>query len=250
VPADKSANGAEIKVFCSGAFKAAYLALVPGFERATGHKVTTAWGSSVAGSATSIPDRLARGEPVDAVIMAADRLDRLIGEGKIAAGSRVDLARSGIGIAVRAGARRPDITTAETLTGALLQASSIAHSSSASGIYMKDLLRRLGVSPALGDRIRQVEGEPVGRVVARGEAEIGFQQVSELLPVAGIDYVGPLPPEIQEITVFAAGIATAARERDAAQALIRYLRSPEAAPLIRRSGMEPGQAKGRTAARR
>jgi molybdate transport system substrate-binding protein len=236
----RSANGTEIKVFCSGAFKAAHLALVPGFERATGHKVTTAWGSSVAGSATSIPDRLARGEPVDIVIMAADGLDRLIGEGKIAAGSRVDLARSGIGIAVRTGAPRPDISTAEGLTRALLQASSIAHSSSASGIYMRDLLHRLGVSAALGNRIRQVEGEPVGRVVARGEAEIGFQQVSELLPVAGIDYVGPLPPEIQEITVFAAGIATAAREQEAAQALIRYLQAPEAAPLIRQSGMEPG----------
>ena len=132
------------------------------------------------------------------MILAGDSLERLIGEGRIAAGSRVDLARCGIGVAVRAGAPRPDIGSADALNRALLQAKSIAYSSSASGVYLKGLFRRLGLADALGDRIRQVEGEPVGAVVARGEAEIGFQQVSELLPVAGIDYVGPLPAEIQD----------------------------------------------------
>jgi molybdate transport system substrate-binding protein len=229
----------EIKVVCSGAFKAAYLALVPNFESASEHKVVTAWGSSVAGAPTSIPNRLERGEPVDLVIMAADRLDRLIDRGLITAGSRVDLARSGIGVAVRAGAPKPDISTADALTRALREARSIAHSSSASGIYMKGLLQRLGLTQALGDRIRQIEGEPVGTVVARGEAEIGFQQVSELLPVPGIDYVGPLPPEIQQLTVFSAGIAAGARAPDAARALVAFLTSPAAAPLIRQSGMEP-----------
>src|SRR6185312_13102552 len=129
-----------------------------------------------------------------------DGLEELIGEGRVAAGSRVDLARSGIGVAVCAGAPRPDIGSADALVRALLQAKSVAHSSSASGIHIKALLQRLGVTEALGDRIRQVVGEPVGAVVARGEAEIGFQQVSELLPVAGIDYVGPLPPEVQHYT--------------------------------------------------
>ena len=113
------------------------------------------------------------------------------------------------------------------------------HSSSASGIYLKGLFQRLGLYDTLGDRIRQVEGEPVGSVVARGEAEIGFQQVSELLPVPGIDFVGPLPPELQHETVFAAGIAAGAREPDAARALIAYLTAPAAAPIIRASGMEP-----------
>ena len=229
----------EIKVFASGGFKTAYLALVPGFESATGHKVTSTWGSSVAGAATSIPNRLAAGEPVDLVIMAADGVDRLIAQDKVAAGSRVDLARSGIGVAVRAGAPKPDLRSAETLKRALLQAKSIAHSSSASGIYLKNLFRRLGLADALGDKIKQIEGEPVGSVVARGEAEIGFQQVSELLPVPGIDYVGPLPPEIQQFTVFAAGIAASAREPDAAKALIAFLTAPAAAPLIRQTGMEP-----------
>jgi molybdate transport system substrate-binding protein len=229
----------EIRVVCSGAFKAAYLALVPDFECAGGHKVVTAWGSSVAGAPTSIPNRLERGEPVDLVIMAAGRLDSLIGQGLIAAGSRTDLARSGIGVAVRAGAPKPDISTADALTRALREAQSIAHSSSASGIYMKSLLQRLGLTQTLGDRIRQIQGEPVGAVVARGEAEIGFQQVSELLPVPGIDYVGPLPAEIQELTVFSAGITAGARQPEAARALVAFLTSPAAAPLIRQSGMEP-----------
>ena len=193
----------------------------------------------MAGAPTSIPARLAAGEPVDLVIMAGAGLDRLIGEGRIAAGSRVDLARSGIGVAVRAGAARPDLSSGDALIRAITQAKSVAHSSSASGVYLKGLFQRLGLTDALGDRIRQVEGEPVGAVVARGEVEIGFQQVSELLPVAGIDFVGPLPPELQHETVFAAGIAAAAREPDAARALIAYLTAPAAAPIIRASGMEP-----------
>ncbi len=229
----------EIKVFASGGFKAAYMALVPGFESASGHKVMTTWGSSVAGAPTSIPNRLAANEPVDLVIMAGDGLDRLIGEGRLVAGSRVDLARSGIGLAVRAGAPRPDIDSTDAFVRALRQAKSIAHSSSASGIYLKGLFQRLGLYGTLGDRIRQVEGEPVGSVVARGEAEIAFQQVSELLPVPGIDYVGPLPPEIQQFTVFAAGIAAHAREPSGAGALVAFLTAPAAAPIIRRSGMEP-----------
>jgi molybdate transport system substrate-binding protein len=229
----------EIRVFASGGFKAAYIALVPGFESASGHKVVTAWGSSVAGAPTSIPNRLAAGEPVDLVIMAGDGLDRLIADAKVVAGSRVDLARSGIGIAVRAGAPRPDLSSVDTFVRALRQAKSVAHSSSASGIYLKGLFQRLGLYDTLGDRIRQVEGEPVGSVVARGEAEIGFQQVSELLPVPGIDFVGPLPPEMQHYTVFAAGIAAHARAPDAARAVIAYLTAPAAAPLIRQSGMEP-----------
>ena len=139
------------------------------------------------------------------------------------AGSRVDLARSGIGVAVRAGASRPDIGSVDAFKRALRQARSIAHSSSASGVYLESLFQRLGIAAELAPKIRKVEGEPVGQVVARGEAEIGFQQVSELLPVAGIDYVGPLPAEIQEITVFAAGIPVGAPHPEAARASIEFL---------------------------
>ena len=201
--------------------------------------MVTAWGSSVAGAPTSIPNRLAAGDPADLVIMAASGLDRLIAQGLVAAGSRTDLARSGIGLAVRAGAPKPDIGSADALVRALRQAKSIAHSSSASGVYLKGLFQRLGLTQALGDRIRQIEGEPVGAVVARGEVQIGLQQVSELLPVPGIDYVGPLPAEIQHVTVFSAGIAAHAHAPDAARALIAHLTGPAAAAFIRQSGMEP-----------
>ncbi|HUC45029.1 MAG TPA: substrate-binding domain-containing protein, partial [Hyphomicrobiaceae bacterium] len=128
---------------------------------------------------------------------------------------------------------------AGTLIGALKQAEAIAYSSSASGIYLKGLFQRLGLAEALGSRMKQIEGEPVGAVVARGEAQIGFQQVSELLPMPGVDFVGPLPAEIQHTTVFAAGIPTGAVEERTARALIAYLAAPSAAAIIRGSGMEP-----------
>jgi molybdate transport system substrate-binding protein len=235
----KRSNGREVRVVCSGAFRAAYQVLVAQFEEAAGRRVVTAWGSSVAGAATSIPARLAAGEPIDLVIMAREGLDRLIGQGLVVAAGCTDLARCGIGVAVRTGAPRPDLTSADSLIGALEQAKAIAYSSSASGIYLKGLLQRLGLAEVLGSRMKQIEGEPVGAVVARGEAEIGFQQVSELLPVPGIDFVGPLPAAIQHTTVFAAGIPTDAIEPSAARALIAYLTAPSAAAVIRGSGMEP-----------
>jgi len=165
-----------------------------------------------------------------------------VAQQRIVAGSITDVAHASIGVAVRAGAPRPDLSSATALIGALWEARSLAHSSSASGIYLKGLFRRLGLTEALGCRIRQIEGEPVGAVVARGEAEIGFQQVSELLPVPGIDFVGPLPAEIQHTTAFAAGIAAHAGERQGARDLISYLSAPAAAAIVRESGMEPLQA--------
>ena len=235
----KRSNCRDVRVVCSGAFRAAYQVLVARFEEATGLRVVTAWGSSAAGAATSIPARLAAGEPLDLVIMAREGLDRLIDQGLVGAAGCTDLARCGIGVAVRTGAPRPDLTSAGTLIGALKQAEAIAYSSSASGIYLKGLFQRLGLAEALGSRMKQIEGEPVGAVVSRGEAEIGFQQVSELLPVPGVDFVGPLPAEIQHTTVFAAGIPAAAVEGQTARALIAYLTAPSAAGIIRGSGMEP-----------
>ena len=171
--------------------------------------------------------------------MAGDGLDRLIGEGRIAAGSRVDLARSGIGVAVRAGAARPDLSSADALIRAITQAKSVAHSSSASGVYLKGLFRRLGLTDTLGDRIRQVEGEPVGAVVARGEVEIGFQQVSELLPVPASTSSARCRPSCSTTRCSQPASRRRAREPDAARALIAYLTAPAAAPIIRQSGMEP-----------
>jgi molybdate transport system substrate-binding protein len=223
----------------SGAFAAAYLELIPHLERVTKNRIVTAT-TSMGSGPSSIPSRLERGEAADVVIVAAAALEQLIEDGRVVAGSRVDLARSGIGMVVRAGVAKPDISSVEALRRALLGAKSIAFSASVSGVYLStELFPRLGIAEQVMAKSRRIEGERVGAVVARGEAEIGFQQVSELLPVPGVDYVGPLPPEVQRITVFSAGVTVASGNQDAARALIAFLTSPEAAETIRRSGLEP-----------
>lgn len=222
----------EIRVMASAAFKEAYLELLPEFERATGHKVTNTWVPSV-----QMMSRLKGGETTDLVILSAASLDDLIKTGIIV--QRFDLAKSGVGVAVRAGAPRPDISSGEALKRAVLAAKSIVYSTGPSGIYLASLFERMGIAGEIKAKVKQVQGEPAGAVVARGEAEIGFQQMSELLPVSGIDLVGPLPPDVQQITVFSAGLHAAARDTDAARALIRHLKAPAAVPVIRRKGMEP-----------
>jgi len=221
-----------IKVMASAAFREAFLELVPQFERASGHKVTTLWVPSV-----QMMTRLKGGETVDLVILSAASLDELVTAGIIA--NRVDLARSGIGVAVRAGAPKPDISSGEAVKRAVLAAKSVVYSTGPSGIYLAGLFERMGIAGQVKAKLKQVQGEPAGGVVARGEAEIGFQQVSELLPVPGIDIVGPLPPDIQQITAFSAGLHVAATEADAAKALVQFLTAPAAAPVIRKKGMEP-----------
>ena len=188
----------------------------------------------------SIPSRLERGEAVDVVIVADDALNELIKNGRVLADSRVALARSGIGMAVRAGTPKPDISSVDALTRTLLQAKSIAYSASVSGRYLTtELFQRLGIADQVLGKSRRIDLERVGAVVARGEAEIGFQQISELLPEPGIDYVGPLPPEVQRVTVFSAGVAAGSKNADAARALIRFLASSEAAGTVAKSGLEP-----------
>jgi molybdate transport system substrate-binding protein len=175
--------------------------------------------------------------------MVGSALTDLIGEGKVVPGSRVDLARSFIGVAVRAGALKPDISSAEAFKRALLAAKSIAYSDSASGVYVStEMFQRLGIVDEMKGKARMIPAEPVGAGVARGEAEIGLQQVSELLPVAGIDYVGPLPSGIQKVTVFSAGVASSAKEPAAAKLLIEYLSSPAAFATIKKTGLMPPAA--------
>jgi molybdate transport system substrate-binding protein len=235
-----SAVGAEIRVMISGGFSAAYLELVPEFERTTGHRVVTARGASMGTAPNSIPSRLQRGEPVDVFVMVGDALEGLIKQGKVAAGTRIDLARSSIGVAVRAGSPKPDIGSVDAFKRAMLDAKSLAYSSSASGVYLsRELFPRLGIADQVKGKSKMIGSEPVGAAVARGEVEIGLQQISELLPVPGIDFVGPLPAEIQKITVFSAGIAAGAREPEAARALIKFLASPAAASAISKSALEP-----------
>ena len=234
------ADADEIRVMTSGAFTAALRELTAQFERATKNKVETTYGASMGNTPDSIPSRLQRGEAVDVVILAGQALDDLIALGQVAAGSRVDLVRSSIGMAVRAGAPKPDISSVDALKRTLLDAKSIAYSSSASGVYLStELFQRLGIADQIRAKSKRIDSGPVGAVVARGEAEIGFQQISELLPVPGIDYVGPLPPGAQRVTVFSAGVGARAKVPDAARALIAFLASPAAAPAIKKSGLEP-----------
>jgi molybdate transport system substrate-binding protein len=229
----------EIRVMTSGAFTEAYLEVIPEFERTTHIKIVTAFGASMGNAPDSIPSRLERGEPVDVVILADSALDELIKQGKVVGGSRVDLVRSSIGVAVRAGAPKPDISSVDALKRTLLEAKSIAYSASASGVYLShELFQRLGIADQIMSKCRRIANEPVGAVVARGDAEIGFQQISELLAVAGIDYVGPLPPGAQKVTVFSAGVAVGAKSPDAARALIKFLASPAVAPAVTKSGLE------------
>jgi molybdate transport system substrate-binding protein len=237
---------AEIKVMISGGFSAAYKQLVPKFEAMTGHKVETAYGPSMGETPQAIPNRIGRGEPVDAVIMVGSALDDLIKKGKVEANSRTGLAESSIGAAVREGAPKPDIGSVEAFKKTLLDAKSIAYSDSASGVYIStELFPRLGLVEQMKDKARMIPAEPVGRVVARGEAELGFQQISELMPVPGIVIIGPIPSELQKITVFGAGIATGAKEPEAAKALIAYLSSGEVSEIVRSTGLKPLSASNR-----
>jgi molybdate transport system substrate-binding protein len=231
---------ADINVMSSAGFKAAYLELVQKFEQKTEHHVVNAWGPSMGATPQAVPNRLARGEPADVVIGVREALDKLGAEGKVDANSETDLAKSLIGAVVRAGAPHPDISTVAAFKTALENAKSIAYSDSASGVYIETVIYpKLGVSEAVKAKSKMIPADPVGEVVARGDAELGFQQLSELKPVKGIDLLGPIPAEVQKVTTFTAALATNAKERAAGEALIQFLAAPEAVDAIRRSGMEP-----------
>jgi molybdate transport system substrate-binding protein len=223
-----------MKVLCTNGVKTLLLELMPQFERTGATAPTITWGS-----AASLVKELAGGARCDLAILTAEAIDDLIKQG-IVAGSRVDLARSGIGIAVRKGASKPDIGTPDALKAALLAAKSVAHSKTGmSGIYFPSVLARLGIADEMRSKIVLPDpGTPVGDVIARGDAELGVQQISELLPVAGIEIVGPLPAALQKITTFSGGILTKALEPDAAKALVTFVVA-QAGPLLKPKGLEP-----------
>ena len=233
------ARAQEVRVMSSGALAAPYLDLIPAVERATGQKVVTVVTSTGVGE-ESIPNRLRRGEAADVVMLPDAALRELIKAGLVVSNSRVPLARSGIGVAVRAGEPKPDISSVDALRHALLQAKSIAYSAQVSGLYLSnELFPRLGIADQLKSKSIRVERERVGAVVARGEAEIGFQQESELLPIGGVDYVGPLPAEVQRVTLLSAGVASHAKNPAGARALIAFLQTPAAEQMLNRYHLEP-----------
>ena len=238
------ASAADIHVMISAGFYRVYAELGPAFERASGHRLVTTRGPSMGDSPEAIPTRLARGETADVVILDGGAADKLGGRGLVRAGSKVELARSLIGMVVRAGATKPDIGSVETFRSTLLAAKSIAYSDSGSGTYLSTtMFPKLGIADQVAGKSRKVRGppsgEPVAAVVARGEAEIGFQQVSELIHVPGVTFVGAIPAELQPGFSFAGALTSAARQPEAANALIRFLASPEAAPAIAKAGLTP-----------
>ena len=229
-------QAAEIKVLSTQATEEAYRELVPQFEKASGHKVTTVFTGTLDAN-----KRLAAGETYDLLIMAGPSIDEHIKEGKVVPGSKVDLAKSGVGVGVKAGVPKPDIGTAEALKKTVLAARSIGYSTGPSGVYIVSLFQRMGVADDVKSKLRQTPtGVFVGTIIANGEAEIGFQQVSELSHFAGVDYVGPLPADLQKFTMFSSGIIANAKERDAAAALVKFITAPAAADAFKKRGMEPG----------
>ena len=230
----------EIRVMTSGAFTAAHLALSAQVERLTGKKVVTVT-TSIGTGDTSIPNRLKRGEIADVVIVAEGVLRQFIADGLVYADSLTVVARSSIGMAVRDGAVKPDIGSPEALKRTLLAARSIGYSASVSGQYLtQEIYTRLGIADAVLPKSRLVgNGERVGTYVANGELELGFQQISELLPVPGIAHITPLPAALQKVSAFAAGIGSKSRDPGAARRMIEFLASPEAASAIADTGLEP-----------
>lgn len=229
----------EFRVMTSGAFTAAHLALIPQLERLTSKKVVTA-STSIGSGETSIPNRLKRGEVVDIVIVAQHLLRQFIEDGMVLAEGERMVARSSIALAVRAGAPKPDIGTVDALKNTLLRAKSIGYSASESGKYFSTVLvQRLGIADRVLGKSRLVDrGERVGAVLARGEVEIGLQQLSELLPVQGIAHITLLPPEVQKVSSFAAGVAATSPDKALARLVIEFLASPESAQAIANSGLE------------
>jgi ABC-type molybdate transport system substrate-binding protein len=237
------ASAQEVRVITSGGFTEAYKQLAPRFERDTKIKVISGFGASMGATADAIPNRLKRGEPIDVIILAAPGLDPLIKDGMVDASTRVDLVRSLIAMAVKTGAPKPDISSVEALTRTLRQVTSVGVSDSASGVYLRtDLFPRLRIEPG---KVKVIDArERVGDALARGDIDVGFQQVSELKPVPGITIVGPLPEGAQQVTIFAAAIPKGAKNVDAARRLIQFLSSPAVAPVVEQTGLEPIRRQG------
>lgn len=229
------ASAAEITVLCSNGIKEVLVELAPQFERATGNKISIKYDSTAA-----ILNQIKTGTRPDLVILTAEAIDDLVRQGKVAANGRVDLARSGMGIAMRSGARKPDISSVDALKKTLLAAKSFALTKNGvSGVYFLGVFEQLGIASQMKTKTILVETGPVGTLIARGEAELGIQQISEILPVPGVELAGPLPPPLQKTTTFSAGVWAIPKESEAAKALVEFLSAEAAKPVIKKKGMEP-----------
>lgn len=233
------AQAQELTVMTSGGFTAAYKSLAPSYTKDSGNTLNTILGPSMGKAQEAIPNRLDRGEHADVVIMVGYALDELIKQGKVDASSRVELADSRIGLAVKAGAAKPAIGTDAELKQTLLAAKSVAYSDSASGVYIeKQLYKKLGIEDQLAPKSKMIERIPVASVVAKGDYQLGFQQVAELLPIPGITFVGKIPEDVQSVTRYAAGIPKNAQHPAEAKQLLQYLASPTAQEAVRATGLD------------
>jgi molybdate transport system substrate-binding protein len=233
----QSAGAADIKVLTAGAFKQVLLAVVPAYEKQTGNKVTIE--NDTVGA---VVKRIKNGDAFDVVIVSPAAVDELTKDGKVVDGSRSDLAKVGVGIVVKEGAARPDIGSVDAVKRALIAAKSVAYidpaSGGSSGIFVDRLLDKLGIAGDVKPKAKLIPGGAVADHIAAGEAELGIHQISEILPVKGVTLVGPLPTEIQNYTVYAAGVGAQSREGDAAKGLIKVLSGPDAAAVFKSKGME------------
>jgi molybdate transport system substrate-binding protein len=229
-------RAAEIKVLSANAVRDALMPTITAFEQATGHKVTISWGGTEA-----ITKRVADGEFADVALIGSASIDRLMAAGKLTSGSRTDFANTGIGVAIRAGLPRPDVSTADALKQAVLDARAIAYSTGPSGFYLVSLFDKMGITDRIKHKVKQpVSGAQTADLLARGDADLGFQQVSELVHAKGVDYLCPLPATIQNITIYSAGVHPATKDRAAVDAFLGAITSPSAAAPIRNAGMQPG----------
>jgi molybdate transport system substrate-binding protein len=228
-------QAAELKVLASGAVKEAYTELIPQFEKSSGHKVAITWAGTV-----DIKKKIGAGETYDVVVVAAPEIDGFIKDGKVAAGSKVDLVKSGVGVAVKAGAPKPDVSSGDALKKALVAAKSVGYSQGPSGVYMQSLFEKMGIADQVKAKAKiTTPGVPVATLIRGGEAEIGFQQVSELIHEQGIDFLGALPNDIQQITTFSGGIHSASKEQAAAKALQAFLTAPARVDTLKKHGLSP-----------
>ena len=227
-------QAAEITVLAGMGVVSGVRDLAPAFERMTGHKVVVRFEQTA-----DLNRMINSGAPADIAALQPLQVDAFIKDGKMVAGTKTNFAQAGVGVAVKTGARRPDISTVEAFKAAMLNAKSIGYSQGGSGIISAKVMERLGIADQLKAKTKFIDGIPVAEVVAKGEVEIGLQQINVIIPVKGADYIGPLPKELQETVKFAAAVLTVSKQPEVARAFLRFIASAEAAPLLRKSAMEP-----------
>jgi molybdate transport system substrate-binding protein len=228
------ASAAEITVLAGMGVISGVSDLAPAYEKLTGHTVIVRFEPAAA-----MNEKISSGAPADVAAMQPEQIDNFIKQGKIVAGTRTNFAQAGVGVAVRTGAPRPDISTVDAFRNAMLNASSIGYSRAGSGLISAAVMEKLGIADQLKAKTKFIDGSPVAVAVAKGEVEIGLQQINVIIPVEGADYIGPLPKELQQTVRFSAAILTASKQKELARAFLNYVTSADAGPLLRRSAMEP-----------